>query len=472
MPRRNHVCLGLLGVVLAFATFAEERTERFDKDPGWDGLNNRPDASTLRTVTQDFGYSATERVGDAPDAIGGTISPDGRPAYYAKVIQAHSFDDTFSASGTIAVPKGAGNTLLGFFNHDTVNEWRTPNSVVMRINGRGDVFHVHLEYCTRQWRAGAGIIGRYDREADRMYPVEIPSGGVHTWSIEYDPNGNGVARLTFDAYTATAELAKEHRADGAAFDRFGLLNVVKSVDSPGVLWIGGLRIDGRDESLASDPRWDGLNNRNTYLSAEVRPRFDFGYSATSFCGGATPGEIGGLFFRGDCRYANKLAYYGARLSPLDLNSALHARGTIAFRRGVSDSTTLFGFFHSQRSVEVNPSQRSAMPRDFLGLAVEGPSSEGFFVYPCYRSDGDEEGNAAGSRPPHIYPDGARHEWTLDYDPQTGLLSASLDGIRVELPIAEAARTTGMEFDRFGFVTPWIDGNGQRVYLDDITYTCK
>ena len=26
------------------------------------------------------------------------------------------------------------------------------------------------------------------------------------------------------------------------------------------------------------------------------------------------------------------------------------------------------------------------------------------------------------------------------------------------------------FDRFGLVTPWIDGNGQVVYFDDVTYT--
>lgn len=27
------------------------------------------------------------------------------------------------------------------------------------------------------------------------------------------------------------------------------------------------------------------------------------------------------------------------------------------------------------------------------------------------------------------------------------------------------------FNRVGFVTPWIDGNGQRVYCDDLDYTC-
>ena len=36
---------------------AAERTERFDKDPGWDGHNNRSTTPEPRTVRQDFGYS-------------------------------------------------------------------------------------------------------------------------------------------------------------------------------------------------------------------------------------------------------------------------------------------------------------------------------------------------------------------------------------------------------------------------------
>src|SRR5207302_4513691 len=35
-----------------------------------------------------------------------------------------------------------------------------------------------------------------------------------------------------------------------------------------------------------------------------------------------------------------------------------------------------------------------------------------------------------------------------------------------LPIFDSTR-----FDRFGIVTTWIDGNAQRLYFDDLTYTC-
>ena len=44
--------------------------------------------------------------------------------------------------------------MLTFFNADTLNEWRTPNTLGARINQRGDVFHCHVEYCTRLCAAG------------------------------------------------------------------------------------------------------------------------------------------------------------------------------------------------------------------------------------------------------------------------------------------------------------------------------
>src|SRR5438132_4669324 len=42
---------------------AHERTERFDKDPGWEGHNNRASTPKPRRVRQDFGYSRTAHAG-------------------------------------------------------------------------------------------------------------------------------------------------------------------------------------------------------------------------------------------------------------------------------------------------------------------------------------------------------------------------------------------------------------------------
>lgn len=475
-PFRKFACLAALG--LAAISVADERREHFDHDPGWDGLNNRSEAFDIRTVVQDFGYSEASHNDAAPGEVGGLITPDGTAAYYAREMPRRSFEDAFSASGTLVVNKGAGNTLLGFFNHGTINEWRTPNSVVFRINGRGDFFHVHFEYATSRWRAGAGVIGRSDREADRVYPLEIPSDGVHTWSLAYDPagnNGGGTIRATFDGEAAVCDLAPGHKGEGAVFDRFGLLNVIKSVDSPGELWIDNVSINGVEERFDTDPRWEGYRNRLTYESADVRPRFNFGYSATNNAGGA-PGEIGGLFFRGDCREPARLAYYGDKLDVLTLDRPLRASGKVSLHRGVSDSSTLFGFFHSERSVQVNPSQSSGLPKDFLGISIEGPSSEGFYVYPVYRANNDAQGVGRYEVSPRIYPDGASHNWTLEYDPEgadgNGRLVLSMDHQSIDIALESGARGAGTQFDRFGFVTPWIDGNGQVVYFDELEYTCR
>jgi hypothetical protein len=48
----------------------------------------------------------------------------------------------------------------------------------------------------------------------------------------------------------------------------------------------------------------------------------------------------------------------------------------------------------------------------------------------------------------------------------------MGGKSATLDLGERDRNTGARFNRFGLVTTWIDGNAQRVYLDDLTYTCE
>jgi len=482
VARRRHSIRGItLASWLAVAVGsspAAERQQSFDSEPPWEGHNNR--RVQPASVRQDFGWSpTTHHAGGGAGEMGGFITPAAEPAFYARRISERNLGEPLTASGSLMVEKGSGHTLIGFFNANTLNEWRTPNTMVLRVQQRGEIFHCHLEYCTSKWRAGAGVIGRDDPQRDRIYPKELPCGQVHRWSLRYVPDvvdGRGRLTATLDDETAVCELPPGHKADGAQFNRFGIVNVMKQFDGGGSLWMDDVTINGEREEFATEPRWGGSGNRRRYETVVVRPRFDFGFSPTQHAGGKARGELGGLFFRGDCRYPDRLAAYGDRLERLTLEKPLHASGLISLGRGVTDSTTLIGFYHSRESLTVNPSQEISWPRDFFGAAIEGPSSEGFHFYPVYRNRADGRSGGMGKNPPHIYPNGTSHEWTFDYDPSAaggnGRVTVSLDGRSVSIDLRDGDKIAGAEFDRFGLVTPWVDGNGQHVYFDDLSYTWR
>ena len=458
----DFLALGALvrALVCMISAFAESthgqplllKTETFDTDPGWDGRNNRATDPAARQIVQNFGFSSsTTNAGGPAGEIGGFITPAGEPAFYGKVISPASFNDLLSASGVLNVSQGGGNTLIGFFNADTANEWRTPNTIALRIYGRGSYFLAYLEYGTGLWRAGGTSFGG---------EAAIPSGAAtYPFSVTYDPNGaggQGTVTASLGSYNTVLALDAGHKADGAMFNRFGILNVMKSADDPGQLWLDNVTINGEAHPFNSDPGWDQRNNRNTYISADVRPRFNFGYSpGSNFAGVQSGGEIGGHTFRGDSRVefnGTRMACYGALLTDsLTLNQPLHVRS--------------------------NDSQNSATPENFVGAAIEGPSSEGFYFYPTYGLD--QEGvRASGGRgtpmPPYIYPNGESRHWTLDYNPAgnggTGSITVTLNGQAVTLNLDPGHKQLGASFNRFGIITTHIDGSGQTVYFDDLTYT--
>jgi hypothetical protein len=481
--RLGGICLLLLSAVTIRAT-AEERFEAFDRDPGWEGVNYRSDVPR-RTVEQHFGYSRTQHAGGSTTGeIGGRITPAGEAAYYARRISPGTLEQPLSASGKLACTGQQFHVLIAFFQAGTVNEWRTPNTIAVRLYGRGDVFYAFVEYATSRWRAGGDSPQPFAHPPDpatgRRAPLEFDSQGtVHQWSLTYDPsanNGGGRVTATIDDQVAICDLDPGHKADGARFDHFGLMNVIKHHDDGGELWLDDITVNGELESFDRDPGWDAFQNHRTYETSEVRPRFDFGFSPTHFAGGQRAGELGGLVFRGDNRYAEKMACYADRLQPLSLRQTLRASGRIALNRAVSDSTTLIGFFHSRRSMLVNDSQSSGVPDDFVGMAIEGPSREGFFVYPIYRVAGRWTGHASNSAPPRIFPDGQSHAWHLDYDPATAdgrpRMTLRMNGDQVVLEMEPEVSQAEARLDRFGLITTWIDGNGQRIYFDDLRYTCR
>src|SRR4051812_5059986 len=211
------------------------REEHFDQKPiNWEEINNRSTAFEPKTVIQDFGFSPlTSHAGGEKGEIGGKINPAGEPAYYGyRLPKALNLDDPFVAEGKILIPHGSGHFLLGLFNSNTVLGWRTPNTLAIRVNNRGEFFHCHLEYCSSRWRAEGGVIGEIVR-GKRIAPKEMPCDKIYRWRLSYDPNGGagkGIATFTLNGETARCEILPEHRADGATFTHFGLLPVLKTWD--------------------------------------------------------------------------------------------------------------------------------------------------------------------------------------------------------------------------------------------------
>ena len=83
------------------------KAESFDKDPGWEGHNNRIVPDHRPTVTQDFGYSETNVAGKAAGEMGGVVTRASEPAFYADRVGPVTLDDPLSASGTFALTQTA-----------------------------------------------------------------------------------------------------------------------------------------------------------------------------------------------------------------------------------------------------------------------------------------------------------------------------------------------------------------------------
>ena len=103
--------------LVATVCVAADRTQSFDTDPGWTGVNNRVVVKQYPTVTQDFGYSKSNHAGAAVGEMGGMVTRAATPAYYGDKVGPLTLDDKMSASGTFAFTKtsaGAG-VFVGFF---------------------------------------------------------------------------------------------------------------------------------------------------------------------------------------------------------------------------------------------------------------------------------------------------------------------------------------------------------------------
>lgn len=462
VARKAGACTWHAGLALALLlASAAPATQTFDSDPGWEGVNNRPGSDAGVTRTQAFGYTGSNVAGAGPGEIGGQVARTFTPAYYGKPIPERTLEDRLEASGSFAVTASdGGGVLIGWFN-DTSRGWRTPNCLAFRIDGESGKFRVFFEYGTQHWKTGGGetFEGPYQTTKTPMHRAD---GTRHAWKLIYDPDGEGgqgQLSFTLDGETYIAPMAEGHRADGALFNRFGILNQ----QVPGgtvAVYLDDLTIDGVNENFDLDPQWDALGNQATFLDTLVRPVHDFGYSESNFAGG-NRGEIGGAVWRIESMQPEQIAAYAVPVEQLTLNDALHAEGKVSMTAASADSGVLIGWFN-------DTTRYGAPPMNFLGVFVEGPSRIGHYFRPVYgnsenRSDAINDG-------PVIHADSKPHAWTLDYSPETSRIVVTLDGEAVTLDVPAEVRKGNAAFNRFGMLSWLRGGHFVKVYLDDMAFT--
>lgn len=106
--------------LLSFTVSAADalKTERFDRDPGWDVQCNRIVPKKFPVVKQDFGYSATNFAGAGAGEVGGKITRTTRPASYAAKLSPKTLDDRLSTAGSFAIKevRPSSGVFFGWFN--------------------------------------------------------------------------------------------------------------------------------------------------------------------------------------------------------------------------------------------------------------------------------------------------------------------------------------------------------------------
>jgi hypothetical protein len=465
------------------------KEERFDRDPGWDAARNRVEGE-LRVKHQDFGYRPGPD-GAKHGRIGGTVWRSIAPAHYAMRLPALSLEESFSASGTVALTHATttvgwqnGSTLfVGFFNR-RAQGWRPVDFVGFRLEGfnEPDGANVEVGYGTRVWTAGGAFVNagggaqeRLVRDLDSAQLLRIaPDGRRHRWSLRYDPEpGAGRITFVFDGAETVHALRPEHRRQGAALDRFGLFNG----QMPGnelTAYFDDLTVNGRRIDLAADPGWEGRGNRARLEDRLQYGANDFGYRRSHRAGGGR-GELGGRLWR--VQEPESMGYYGDDVGTLTLDDPLFASGRIAFSRFSVDTGMHVGWF--------NHREQGWPPRNFVGIYLDSQSVLGRFMTPMYgtsqarreQEDGRTTllGAASGGHDLLFYPNGRTYQWSLRYDPQAaggnGAVTLALGDRSVTLPLQPGARAEGAVMDRFGIFN-MQDNNGKdcEVFLDDLRYT--
>lgn len=453
----------LNAAVCVFGQSLIQRRESFNDDPRWETFTTRRAPAEWPVVKQDFGWKA--------GAIGGLVSRSTVPASYARVIAEKGLGQRLSASGTFRVAKNFGNSgvLFGWFN-DASRGWRTPNSLVFRLDGNGPGFWVFYEYGTR-----TGLTqGKGCFEGDRYQTTPTKplgaDGSVHSWKLEYDPQGaQGLGLITFslDGNPWLLPLGEGDKLDGASFNRFGILNQQLSGDGMEV-WFADLVLDGERIDLARDPQWEARGAKAEFMDRIVRPFNNAGWQATARAGG-NAGELGGVFWRDD-----PPAYYATAIGKLTLDDELFAAGRLVMTAAAADSGVYLGWFNAASKTNRGVKDREVTQTNALAIAIEGPSRVGhFFRAACWNSTGQ---GMLQDRGPILAPNEKARRWSLRYSPIAaggrGEISVTLDSEKTSIELRPGMRERGASFDHFGFFNFQPDGHYVEIFVDDLEFSTR
>jgi len=473
------------------------KSESFDKDPGWEGHNNRLLPTIIPTITQDFGYSSdTSFAAKEKGEIGGKVVRCATPTYYAARIAGKTLNDRLTASGTFALKGAAGSSgvFFGWFNsNQPTGTGRPVQSLGMDFDGEPSGARLAVRMINRTNKSCGTFITPFVPGKFRPTPIRL-DGTRYTWTLNYHPEanrGNGQFQFTIhshgtqpeplDAGRLPAGLPEAHRKealsrfpntttfsvdlpagfkkDGAVFDRFGLMNMMKPGNAMTV-YFGELQHDGMSEDLTKDPGWVGSRNRATIESVPVGSH-DFGFSLqTSFAGGE-PGEVGGDLWR-----SGRYGYYADRVGPLTLNDRLEASGRVVLKVGAPDSDMYLGWFSS-----ADKEKPPAASGNFLGVHVGGPTRIGHYFQPALATA--KGARAQADKGPVLTP-GKVYQWSLVYDPTAsggqGEIRVTLGEQTVTLVLKRGLKAQGARFDRFGLFNSTAGGQLVRIFFDDLKYT--
>ena len=251
-----------------------QKVERFDKDPGWDGFNNRVKVDKPNPVVQDFGYSKTNRAGGkAAGELGGRV----QRLHHAGLLRQTARQAPYPGPDAALHRDIRGNTddrndepLLRMVQH------QDHGSPAAKLDG-----HVYQRRGKRvrnrlRLQHGDGTVRRHSCHRRRTQVGaavrdfnQIPNDGTpYTFDFLYDPKangGNGQISFTlggkgpFTGGPFTFKLF-EHRQAGATFNAFGIVNQ-QSAGNALTIYFDDLSIEGERESFGSHRVWLGQGNR-------------------------------------------------------------------------------------------------------------------------------------------------------------------------------------------------------------------